>query len=433
MSSFYFVAALLTLAVLAILGLALRRGDGGPGIDEAASNVRILRVQLAELRADRDAGTIDAATFEASRAELERRVLAEAAPEGPGGGGGRGLRGAALLLLGVPLIAFAIYAALGNRSALDPALAQAPSQFTPQDIDAMVERLAQRMKADPSDAQGWRLLGRSYMSMQRFDAARDALAQAVQRQPGDAELLADLADATAMAQGQNLLGEPEKLIQQALQADPQNLKALALAATAALVRGEPKAAVEFFERALRVAPPDSPYVAGLQDGLHQARAAAGLPPTPAATAAPGPLAATTAPGPLAGTAPAAAAPAAPASGAAAVAAPLAVQVALAPTLAGKLREGDTLFVFARAAEGPRMPLAIARQVVGPGTRWPVAVTLDDSMAMAPQFRLSAFERVVVGARISRAGSANPEPGDLEGQAPPGAPAGRAALTIDRVR
>jgi cytochrome c-type biogenesis protein CcmH len=72
-------------------------------------------------------------------------------------------------------------------------------------------------------------------------------------------------------------------------------------------------------------------------------------------------------------------------------------------------------------------------VVGPGTRWPVAVTLDDSMAMAPQFRLSAFERVVVGARISRAGSANPEPGDLEGQAPPGAPAGRAALTIDRVR
>ncbi|HNU11433.1 MAG TPA: c-type cytochrome biogenesis protein CcmI [Rubrivivax sp.] len=422
MTSFYLLAALLTLAVLAVLWLTLRRADPGPGVDEAASNVRILRVQLAELRADRDAGTIDAATFETSRAELERRVLAEAASGDPATAK-RGLRGAALLLLGVPVVAIAVYAVLGNRDAFDPVLAQRPSQFSQQDIDAMVDRLAERMKADPSDPEGWLLLGRSYMAMQRFDAARDALAQAVQRRPGDAQLLADLADATAMAQGQNLLGEPEKLIAQALQADPENLKALALAATAALVRGEPRRASDFFERALRVAPPDSPYVAGLQDGLHQARAAAGLPPTPAATAAPGPLAV-----------PSPAAPASAAAPAPAVAAaPLAVQVSLAPALAGRLQEGDTLFIFARAAEGPRMPLAISRQTVGPGTRWPVAVTLDDSTAMASQFRLSGFERVVVGARISRSGSANPEPGDLEGQGTPIPPAGNTSLTIDQVR
>lgn len=422
MTTFYLLAAILTLAVVVVLWLTLRRADPGPGVDEAASNVRILRVQLAELRADRDAGTIDAATFEASRAELERRVLAEAAPDAAAGSK-PGLRGAAVLLVGVPIVAVAVYAMLGNRSALDPVLAQAPSQFSQQDIDAMVERLAERMKADPSDPEGWLLLGRSYMAMQRFEAARDALAQAVQRRPGDAQLLADLADATAMAQGQKLLGEPEKLIEQALAADPQNLKALALAATAALLRGEHQRAADFFERALRVAPPDSPYVPGLQDGLHQARAAAGLPPTPAATAAPGPLAVP--------------APAAPASAAApapsVAAAPLAVQVSLAPALAAKVQEGDTLFIFARAAEGPRMPLAISRQVVGPGTRWPVAVTLDDSMAMAPQFRLSGFERVVVGARISRSGSANPEPGDLEGQGVPIPPAGNTSLTIDQVR
>lgn len=422
MTTFYLLAAILTLAVVVVLWLTLRRADPGPGVDEAASNVRILRVQLAELRADRDAGTIDAATFEASRAELERRVLAEAAPDAAAGSK-PGLRGAALLLVGVPIVAVAVYAMLGNRSALDPVLAQAPSQFSQQDIDAMVERLAERMKADPSDPEGWLLLGRSYMAMQRFEAARDALAQAVQRRPGDAQLLADLADATAMAQGQKLLGEPEKLIEQALAADPQNLKALALAATAALLRGEHQRAADFFERALRVAPPDSPYVPGLQDGLHQARAAAGLPPTPAATAAPGPLAVP--------------APAVPASAAApapsVAAAPLAVQVSLAPALAAKVQEGDTLFIFARAAEGPRMPLAISRQVVGPGTRWPVAVTLDDSMAMAPQFRLSGFERVVVGARISRSGSANPEPGDLEGQGVPIPPAGNTSLTIDQVR
>ncbi|MCZ2441208.1 MAG: c-type cytochrome biogenesis protein CcmI [Burkholderiales bacterium] len=407
MSTFVLVAAALTTVVLVILWLALRRADITPGVDEAASNVRILRVQLAELRAERDAGTIDAPTFEASRAELERRVLAEAAPTASAAGG-RSLRGATLLLLAVPVIAVAVYATLGNREGLDPSLARAPSHFGPQDVDAMVERLAERMKADPSDPEGWLLLGRSYMAMERFDAARDAFAQALQRQPGDAQLLADLADATAMAQGQVLLGEPEKLIAQALQADPENLKALALAATAALLRREPKAAAEYFERALRVAPPDSPYRSGLQDGLHQARAAAGLPPAPAAAAAPS----------AAGTG---------------AAARLAVRVLLAPTLADKLREGDTLFVFARAAEGPRIPLAIARQVVGPGTQWPVAVTLDDAMAMAPQFRLSGFERVVVGARISRSGSANPEPGDLEGQGAPMSPAGSATLTIDKIR
>ncbi|ODU10130.1 MAG: c-type cytochrome biogenesis protein CcmI [Rubrivivax sp. SCN 71-131] len=424
MSTFVLAAAGLTLVVLAALWLALRRADVAPDVDEAASNVRILRVQLAELRAERDAGTIDAAAFEASHAELQRRVLAEAAPAASASGG-RSLRGAMLLLLlAVPAIAAALYALLGNRQALDPMLAQPPSQFSPQDVDAMVERLAERMKADPSDADGWQLLGRSYMAMQRFDAARDALAQALQRQPGDAQLLADLADATAMAQGQDLLGEPEKLIAQALHADPDNLKALALAGTAAMLRREPKAAADYFERALRVAPPDSPYVSGLQDGLQQARAAAGLPPAPAATTAPRPVNAQV---------PAAAAAPGPASAAQSAAAPLAVQVTLAPTLAGKVREGDTLFVFARAAEGPRMPLAIARQAVGPGTRWPVAVTLDDTTAMAPQFRLSGVARVVVGARISRSGRADPEPGDLEGQGAPMAPAGSAALTIDRVR
>jgi cytochrome c-type biogenesis protein CcmH len=407
MTPFVLVAALLAVVVVAVLWLALRRVDAMSGVDEAASNVRILRVQLAELRAERVAGTIDEATFEASHAELQRRVLAEATPDAVVRRRAGSLS-ATLLLLCVPLIAAGLYLKLGNRDALAPQPVQAPAQLSSEEIDAMVERLATRMKADPSDPAGWMLLGRSYMAMQRFDAARDAFAQAVQRQPADAQLLADLADATAMAQGRNLQGEPEKLLARALAVDPNNLKALALAATAAMLRGEPKAAAAHFEHALRVAPPDSPFVPGLQDGLQQARAAAGLPP--------------------AGSGPTRDTP-----GAAAAAAPLTVHVALAPALAGKLKEGDTLFVFARAAEGERMPLAIARQVVGPTTAWPITVTLDDSMAMAPQFRLSGAPRVVVGARVSRAGSANPQPGDLEGQGVPTAPTGAAALTIDRVR
>lgn len=406
MSTFVVVAALLTVAVLVALWLALRRVHLRPGVDEAASNVRILRVQLAELRADFDAGTIDAATFDAARAELDRRVLAEAAPDAAGATT-RSLRGSLVLLLGVPVLASVLYAALGNRAALEAAPAQPVPALTQQDIDTMVERLAQRMQADPSDPEGWRLLARSYMAMQRFDAAREAFAQAVQRLPGDAELLADYADASGMAQGRSLQGEPEQLIARALHADPDNLKALALAGTAALQRGDAKTAATHFERALRVAPADSPYVAGLQDGLRQAQGAALAPP---ATSTPPPPAV-----------------------AAAVAATLTVEVALAPALAGRLQAGDTLFVFARAAEGPRMPLAIARQTLRADTRWPLTVTLDDAMAMTPQTRLSGATRVVVGARISRSGQATPETGDLEGQSAPVATSGAARLTIDQVR
>lgn len=270
MNAFVAAAALLTLAVLVVLWLALRRAQPGAGGDEAGSNVRILRTQLAELRAEFDAGSIDMPTFDAAHAELERRVLVEAAPQGARAG--KGLRGATLLLLCIPLIALVLYARLGNRQALDPAAVRPASAFTPQDVEAMVERLARRMQADPSDAQGWMLLARSYMAMQRFDAARDAYAQAAERRTGDAQLLADYADASAMAQGQSLQGEPQRLITQALQVDPDNLKALALAAAAALQRGEAQAAVAHFERALRVVPPDSPFAADLQDGLRQAQA-----------------------------------------------------------------------------------------------------------------------------------------------------------------
>ena len=183
-------------------------------------------------------------------------------------------------------------------------------------------------------------------------------------------------------------------------------------------RGDAKAAVTYWTRARDVAPPDSPFAEGVTASLREARAAAGLP----AEAAPAPVA--TAPQP----APPAVPPGQPS---ASNGAKLTVQVTLAPDLAARVRPDDTLFVFARAAEGPRMPLAIQRGGVG---SFPVAFTLDDSMAMTPDLKLSAFDRVVIGARISRSGNATPQPGDLEGQSAPLQP-GRAAVdvVIDQVR
>ena len=92
-----------------------------------------------------------------------------------------------------------------------------------------------------------------------------------------------------------------------------------------------------------------------------------------------------------------------------------VAVKLSPALAGKAAPGDTVFIFARAAQGPKMPLAIVRMQM---KDLPTTVTLDDSMAMVPDMKMSSFPQLVIGARISKTGDAIPKPGDLEGYAPP---------------
>jgi len=422
MTLFWIAAATLVVASLAALARPLLRG-GHPHAGDAtqASNVRILREQLAELDAELAAGALAADQHAAARAEIERRVLEEtrdaevALAARPG-------RGAALTLAVVlPLAAVLLYLALGNRTALDPVLARAPSQATPQDVEVLVERLAQRMREQPGDPDGWALLGRSYAAMGRFEPARDAYAQAVALSPDDASLLADYADALAMTQERGLLGEPERLVQRALRADPDHVKALALAGTAAMQRGDAAAAVRHWERAKSLAPPDSPFASGLEEGLRQARAAA----APASQAG----AAEEAVGGGAGREPGPASAPAEAAGREAGAG-LRVRVALAGDLAGRVRPQDTVFVFARPVEGPRMPLAVARLRVAD---LPAELTLDDSSAMSPQMRLSAFERVVVVARVSRSGDVDPQPGDLEGQSGAVASRGAVALAIDRER
>ena len=405
MTLFWILAAAMVVLVLLVLLRPLLQPTTAAADESARSNLRVLRDSLAELDAERAAGVLGAEQHADARAELERRALEEstALDAAPLRRGGRAT--VFVLALVLPAAAVLLYNQLGERRGLDPLLKQPPSMASAGDIETLVQRLAERMQADPSDPQGWMLLGRAYAGMQRFDKARDALAEAMQRSTPDAQLLSDYADVLAMTQGQRLAGEPEKLVLQALALEPDHLKALALAGSAAMERGDFKAAIEHWTHARRAAPPDSPFASGLDGSIAEARAAAGLPPESSTASA----------------APATAAASAP---------PLQVTVTVAPALAGKLQPGDTLFVFARAAEGPRMPLAIARQAATAG---PVQLTLDDSMAMTPAMRLSSRAQVVVGARISRSGDATPQPGDLEGQSAPVASAGSVQVTIDQVR
>jgi cytochrome c-type biogenesis protein CcmH len=310
--------------------------------------------------------------------DVDAAAAGEAAPRRAG-------RGAALAVgVAVPVLAIAVYAFVGTPDGLNPH--EAPGPFSEAQVEAMVERLAAKMRENPDDADGWKMLGRSYAVLGRFADAVDAYSKAALRAPNDAALLADFADALAMARGQSLQGEPEKLVLKALQIDPKNLKALALAGTAAFHRGDFKVAADYWERMLPLVPPDSEDARAIKENVAEARAKGGLAAAPAVAKADG----KPHPG-LKGT------------------------VRISQKLRDKLAPGDTLFVFARAAEGPPMPLAILRRSAGD---LPLEFALNDAMAMAPGLNLSAFPRIVVTARVSKSGDAKAQPGDLQGASKP---------------
>ena len=373
---FWTLGALLAAAALAIAARPLWRRRVAGAVSREALNAAVYRDQLRELDAELASGALAQADYERTRQEIERRVLEDFSREEAKGGQG-GNRFVAYAALAVPLLALAVYFAVGNPGALAP---QQDDEVTRQQVEEMVARLAARLKENPDDVQGWKMLGRSYSVMGRFGEAAEAYAQAARRAPRDAQVLADFADALAMAQGRNLAGDPEKLLVRALEIDPANLKALALAGTAAFDRGDFAVAASFWQRMLPLVPADSEDASTIRENVAQAQARAGIAPAPAAPKA-------------------------------APRAKLAGTVSLSPGLKARAAPDDVVFIFARASEGPPMPLAVLRKRV---RDLPASFALDDSMAMAPSLRLSAFPRLVVGARVSKSGSATPQPGDLQG-------------------
>ncbi|TMH93294.1 MAG: c-type cytochrome biogenesis protein CcmI, partial [Betaproteobacteria bacterium] len=378
-------ALLAAVALLLVMRPLLRRRAAR--VSRRALNIAVYRDQLRELEADLRAGTLAQADYERACRELEARLLEDVENQVEETEPRRGGRTMMVLTgISIPALALAVYLVVGNPGAIDP---QAAHGFTARQVEAMVERLATRLKDHPDDAEGWKLLGRSYSVLGRFQEAAHAYAKAAARAPRDAQLLADFADALGMAQGQRLAGDPEKLIARALEIDRDNLKALALAGTAAFERKDFKAAAAYWERMLPLVAAESEDARAIRSNMQEAKSLAGSTKV------------------LKGT------------------------ISLSSKLKQKTSPDDAVFIFARAAEGPPMPLAVLRKQV---RDLPVAFSLDDSMAMAPGLKLSGFSRVLVGARISRSGNATPQPGDLQGiSAPVANDATGVAVVIDTVR
>lgn len=260
MSTFLILAALLSLLSLSfILPALLGKPREDAPVPRGDVNLAVLRDQLRELELDLASGLIGAGAGDAARQELLRRVAEEVRPETPATPAGAGLRGqAAALGLALVLGAGGLYGLLGNPRGLDPDIvAVAPSTLSNQQAAAMVEQLARRMQDEPANAQGWRLLARSYTALQRHADAARAYASLLALVPGDAALLTSYADVLAVAQGNSLKGEPERLLRRALALDPNHVNALILFGSAAFERTDYAAAIASWERIAPLVEPDS--------------------------------------------------------------------------------------------------------------------------------------------------------------------------------
>lgn len=352
-------------------------------------NVAIYHERLSEIDAEYHSGTIDQSEYEQTRTELSRAVLSDVDDIGPTPEArtGSGRAGAVIVAIAVPAVSFAVYLQLGTPQAISqapkgPITASANTTAQgqqPHSLDEMVARLEQRLQANPEDPEGWVMLARSYVAMNRLATARGAYVQAYQRRPNDPRLIVGYAEVLARLNGNRFSREAGDLLHTALRHDPDFPQALWLAGFAASERGDYSEAIGYWKRLSEVADLKDDQRRLLDSYIVKAGGDTQKASSDEAQSTGGPN--------------------------------LTVTVTLLPELGKQVAPTDTVFVFARAAQGPRMPLAIVKKQA---SELPLTVILDDSMAMTPQLKLSQFPAVIVGARVSKSGNATPTSGDLRG-------------------
>ncbi len=340
-----------------------------------------------------------------------------------------------LLVLAVPAVAVLTYLQLGNPQIIPSletaAVDGAPGPATGPDgqqvpaLDTLAQGLAERMEQNPDNLEGWLMLGRTYLALDQPAKALQAIERANQLAPDQVSVMLAYAEVLAANSGNSLAGRPAELIRTALEREPTNPSARWLNGMLAYQQERFAEAVGAWQTVLDELDPAGQEAQEMRQMIAEARGRGGLPEGPAQAPKAPPVLAVDA-SPAAGTAVATGGPATGAD------ARLRVSVTLAPALVGRAGPDDTVFVFARAAAGPPMPLAVSRIKVAD---LPASVTLDDSMAVLPSMRLSSFPQVIVGARVSKSGQATPGSGDLEGQTGPleAAATPAVAVTVDRIR
>jgi cytochrome c-type biogenesis protein CcmH len=399
MITFWIICALLLVIALLFIVLPLWRGNlKGNVVQRDSANVEIFRDQIAEMDADLRNGLLTQEMYEQGKRELQSRLLDEVgevksvnsvAMRNP-------LKVLALVLSVVlPVTAVGLYWKVGNRHALlqQESIVSAEGFGGVQSASAL-KALEEKVAGKPDDPESLLQLARSYSELERFSDAAQTYDKLTRLVPNEAQLWADYADVMAMASGKTLVGPPTKLLDKALELDPDNFKALALSGSAAMERGDYTGTVRYWEKLLKMIPKEDENAKIVASGIQQARVLmaqknGGKSPVPTRQAPAAEQAQAVQGGKegITGT------------------------VVLSDALKAQASPNDTVFVLVRAAQGPKMPLAIVRKQV---KDLPLKFTLDDSTSMSPQMKVSNFDQVVVIARVSKSGNAMTQPGDLQG-------------------
>ncbi len=402
MSTFWMLVALMTVVALLFVIPPMLRNREQQVVDRNQLNTEVIKDQLAELRTDLETGKLDQDAYDAASRDLKRELLDDLDQNAAGGVDTRSGRWAAVLLLVlVPALALPLYQMLGTPQLIER-LAAGPSGTQRAEtghegqmsMDKMVEKLAERMRTDPDNAEGWVMLGRSYAAMDRYQDAAVAYGKAYQLVGDNPRLMTDYADILATANQGVFTDQAGELLQKSLAINPEDVKTLWLAGHFDFQRGNYSRAVNHWQRAAALLPQDDENATVLAQQIRMAKnkldASGGvMPAAPVVSEAP--------------------------SSTASGGSQITVEVALDPGLTAQASDEDTVFIFARAVQGPKMPLAIVRKQV---KDLPLTVTLNDSMAMTPAMVLSNFSEVTVGARVSKSGQAMPSSGDLQGMKSP---------------
>lgn len=402
MTWFVITAVILTMLAIALLVFPLLKNQAStkitsqPTVDpHTASNLILLQESQKSLDEDYQAKLITKEHYELQQQDLEKRTLVEVVQmQSSAAKVSEFPKKWPFILVGVvPLMVLSLYLLLGNPGAINP-----PSDPQNDQILSMVKELEKKLKTDPTNATGWILLARSYTAMNRVSEAKDAYQKAIEFNPKNANVLADYADLIAF-ENKGINPEALKLINQALQLDSKNPKALALKGSAEFEAKQYAESIRYWKMAIDyLSPNDQQFAQALQGSIAEAqsqlRPSAQTPAPPLNT----PSVSNSVANPTTSNSP-----------------KVVGQVTLNAQFAKQVSPTDTVFIYARAINGPRMPVAIIRITA---KDLPYNFTLSDAQAMSPEISISKFKEFSVSARVSKSGNALPEKGDLIGLVTP---------------
>ncbi len=389
-----FTAVLIAIALIFFWVPFLKRPNPAEeDLDRNALNVEIFQSRLAELQQELDDGNLDQNAFQELKLELEKGLLEEV----DDGQQSIDHKRPSLLLpisltLLVPIAAVFLYlqwGALDDLGKEPEVVAEETAPHQMQDMEQQLETLRAQLEASPDNPEGWFMLGRSYMTVGRYQDSIDAFQRLTALVGEHAEILSQQANALYMANNRQMTAETQAVVDKALALDPNDSGTLGLLGMASYESGQYPQALGYWERVLSSGKPNVNRE-GLLEAIAQVKTLMDEQGIAYQQA-------------IAKSEPAVAG------------AKLQVLVELDPALTSNVTPDTVVFVLAQALQGPRMPLAAVKLKI---KELPKLVTLDDSQAMGPMAKLSSVEQVQVRALVSQAGTAAAKPGDLLGVSEP---------------